>query len=173
MNVGMIKTNVLKGLITITYGLLLFLPVLASADQILTDSISDQTSISDSQSRLQAYINQMLPNHLSNSNVSTTYDRSTKNNKNASSISPSTQTNSIISAIRNSFEPPVNNKSQVALRIRLDKKGDVLSASASGPNEQLNQAAIRAAWAASPSPLPIDLENPDKYSYIIVNFQTR
>ena len=170
MSVGIIKPNISKGLITIACGLLLSLPVLASADGLLTDSISDQTPTSDSQLRLQDYINQMLPNNPSN-DISTTDDRSIKNNKNASSISPHTQTNSIVSAIRNSFEPPVNNEGQVALRIRLDKKGNVLSVSASGANEQLNQAAVEAVKKASP--LPIDLKNADDYSIIIVNFQTR
>lgn len=167
MSVGIIKPNISKGLITITCGLLLSLPIVASADQILTDSISDQTPVSDSQLRLQAYINQMMSDGYSETNM----PNISTNDKETSSITPNSHSKDIASTIRHNFIPPVNSaRERVKLTIRLDEKGNVLSASASGSNERLNQAAIRAAWTSSP--LPIDLDNPNKYSYIIVNFQT-
>lgn len=170
MSVGIIKPNISKGLITITCGLLLSLPIVASADAFLTDSINDQTPVSDSQLRLQAYINQMLSrnNSVSTPVANINDEDSYKPNH---SISSHSQDNSIISDIRHNFEPPFNNKGQVTLRIRLDKSGNVLSVSASGANAQLNQAAVEAVKKASP--LPIDLDNPNKYSNIIVSFQTR
>lgn len=139
----------------------------ASADQILTDSISDQTPISDSQLRLQAYIDQMLSGDYSEKNI----PNISSNDKETSSITPNSHSKDIASTIRHNFIPPVNStRERVKLTIRLDEKGDVLSVSASGANAQLNQAAVEAVKKASP--LPIDLKDPNKYSYIIVNFQT-
>ena len=53
------------------------------------------------------------------------------------------------------------------VRLKLDSRGNVISADASGSNSKVNKAAEVAAFASSP--LPIDLENSSSFSDLIIN----
>ncbi len=163
------KISKLKWLTTLIFGLLLYSPMVFSADTLPTSSISYETPASNSQLRLQAHINQLFSNSYSNDDVTNVRN---ENNEDSSLTSSNSQSSNITSVIQNNYVPPANSeKGQSTLKIKLDKSGKVLSVSASGPNELINRAATEAVMKASP--LPIDLKNASDYSDILVHFQTR
>lgn len=74
----------------------------------------------------------------------------------------------IADKIQRNLRAPIETQGMSArIALRLDSRGNVLSARASGSNEAVNKAAEDAALAASP--LPIDLNNPAKYSELTIN----
>lgn len=163
------KISKLKWLTTLLFGLLFYSSIVFAADTLSSRAINYATPASDSQLRLQAHINQLLSSSEANDSTS---NISSEKNKNESLNPSNSQSSSITSAIQNSYVPPENNsKGQATLKIKLDKSGKVLSVSASGPNELINQAATAAVMKANP--LPIDLKNANNYSEIMVHFQTR
>lgn len=71
----------------------------------------------------------------------------------------------IIAKIQRYFTPPIESQNKVSkLSLQLDQRGNVLSAKASGTDKRVNEAAEKAAFAASP--LPIDPNNPSAFSRI-------
>ena len=77
--------------------------------------------------------------------------------------------NSIMAAIRHHYISPITfAREPVKAIIRLDKTGRVIAVSAIGSSEQVNQAVMSSIREASP--LPIDLDNPDDYSQIVIQF---
>ena len=76
---------------------------------------------------------------------------------------------SIMTAIRDHYTPPITfAREPVKAIIRLDDKGNVITVSATGPSEQINQALMSAIREANP--LPIDLEKPHDYAQIVIQF---
>ncbi|MGO2339929.1 MAG: TonB C-terminal domain-containing protein [Psychrobacter sp.] len=85
------------------------------------------------------------------------------------SYSSDSHKKSIMTAIRDHYTPPITfAREPVKAIIRLDKTGRVIAVSAIGSSEQVNQAVMSAIREASP--LPIDLDNPDNYSQIVIQF---
>lgn len=68
--------------------------------------------------------------------------------------------------IHNIDVPATSQGSTTRLYLKLDKKGNVLSSKAHGSNTNANQAAEKAAYAASP--LPIDLDNPKDFTDLVI-----
>ena len=77
--------------------------------------------------------------------------------------------NSISEKLQGNFKAPIRTQGTSKLTLKLDKKGNVLFATASGSNATFNRAAEKAAFASSP--LPIDFKNPEKFTNLIINFQ--
>lgn len=166
-----IKINISTSLAILLSGSLLSWSSLAVADELLANEASHNTPIVEEKLSLQAHIEQMLAGSHSVNNVSDTNSNEDDNNDEKIHSTSNLEKNDIASAIKYNYLPPANSdKGQVVLSIELDKNGKVLSVSASGPNELVNQAAIKAVKKASP--LPIDLKNPNDYSKISVYFQT-
>ncbi|WP_201584765.1 TonB C-terminal domain-containing protein [Psychrobacter jeotgali] len=103
--------------------------------------------------------------------ISITAGESTVSNT-ASGGSPNRSTgefkNRIAEEIQQHLNAPQNTQGTTArVLLKLDARGAVLSAKASGANPEVNAAAERAAFAASP--LPIDLNNPNAFRELVVN----
>ncbi len=74
----------------------------------------------------------------------------------------------IADKIQRNLRAPIETQGMTArVALKLDSRGNVLSARASGGNDAVNRAAEDAALAASP--LPIDLNNPAKFSDLTIN----
>lgn len=74
----------------------------------------------------------------------------------------------IISKIQSKTDTPFETQGlSTSLSLKLDSKGNVKFAKASGPNAIVNQAVEKAAHAASP--LPIDLDNPASFANLTIN----
>lgn len=74
----------------------------------------------------------------------------------------------IISKIQSKLVTPVETQGlSTSLSLKLDSRGNVKFARASGPNAVVNQAVEKAAHAASP--LPIDLDNPANFANLTIN----
>lgn len=74
----------------------------------------------------------------------------------------------IADKIERNLRAPIETQGLTArVRLKLDSKGNVLSADATGSNPKVNQAAEDAAFAASP--LPIDLDNAANFADLIIN----
>lgn len=165
-----IKINISTSLAILVGGSLLSWSPLAVADELLANEASHNTPIVEKRLSLQAHIEQMLAGSNSANNVSDANSNEDDNDNEKIHSTSNLEKNDIASAIKHNYIPPANSdKGQVVLNIKLDKRGKVLSVSASGPNELVNQAAIKAVMKASP--LPIDLKNPNDYAKISVYFQ--
>ena len=68
---------------------------------------------------------------------------------------------------RNLSAPTETQGLTARVRLKLDSRGNVLSANASGSNPKVNKAAEDAAFAASP--LPIDFDNAANFADLIIN----
>ncbi|MDO5770321.1 MAG: hypothetical protein Q4P13_12530, partial [Psychrobacter sp.] len=76
----------------------------------------------------------------------------------------------IMHVISSNLQAPVNSSNDMSvLTLRLDSKGNVLTASAKGSNPALNNAAENAAYKSSP--LPIDLRHPDQFRNVIIKIR--
>lgn len=76
--------------------------------------------------------------------------------------------NSIAAKIQRNLKAPLETQGITAkVALRLDNQGNVLSAKATGANSAVNDAAVEAAFAASP--LPIDLTNPASFAALTIN----
>lgn len=76
--------------------------------------------------------------------------------------------NSIAAEIQRNLKAPLETQGITAkVALRLDNQGNVLSAKATGANSAVNDAAEKAAFAASP--LPIDLTNPASFAALTIN----
>lgn len=76
--------------------------------------------------------------------------------------------NSIAAEIQRNLKAPLETQGITAkVALRLDNQGNVLSAKATGANSAVNDAAVEAAFAASP--LPIDLTNPASFAALTIN----
>lgn len=74
----------------------------------------------------------------------------------------------IADKIQRNLRAPIETQGMTArVALKLDSRGNVLSARASGGNDAVNRAAEDAALAASP--LPIDLNNPERFSDLTIN----
>lgn len=86
----------------------------------------------------------------------------------SSSRSVGEYTAAIGKKIQRSLQAPMGTQGiKATLRLRLDASGNVLSATASGSNSEVNKAAEQAALSASP--LPIDINNPEAYTNLRIN----
>lgn len=95
---------------------------------------------------------------------------STTSNGGSSSTSRSTGEfkSAILSKIQSKLDTPIETQGLTTLlSLKLDTRGNVKSAKASGPNAVVNQAVEQAARAASP--LPIDLDNPESFANLTIN----
>lgn len=78
--------------------------------------------------------------------------------------------NAIVSKIQQNFHPPVESQNKTSvLTLRIGSDGSVTSATATGADSRVNDAAEKAAYAASP--LPIDTSNPQAFSNIRVTIR--
>lgn len=76
--------------------------------------------------------------------------------------------NSIAAKIQRNLKAPLETQGITAkVALRVDNQGNVLSAVATGSNSAVNNAAEKAAFAASP--LPIDLTNPASFAALNIN----
>lgn len=93
---------------------------------------------------------------------------SSSNSSSKSSRSTGDFKKGIANKIQKNLKAPTETQGLTAkVFLRLDARGRVLSAEARGSNAQVNAAAEKAAFDASP--LPIDLDNPNDFSELSIN----
>ncbi len=96
----------------------------------------------------------------------------TANNTGSSSRSSGDFKKGIADKIQRNLNAPVETQGITArVALKLDNRGNVLSAKANGSNDAVNKAAEKAALAASP--LPIDPNNPASFSDLIINITVK
>ncbi|MEN6670583.1 cell envelope integrity protein TolA [Psychrobacter sp. B38] len=89
-------------------------------------------------------------------------------NKGSGSRSIGDVKSAIADKIERNLKAPTDTQGLTArVRLKLDSRGNVLSADANGSNPKVNQAAEDAAFAASP--LPIDFDNAANFADLIIN----
>lgn len=89
-------------------------------------------------------------------------------NNNATRADKSNAATAIKDKIKKNIRAPLGSQGSVTnLHLKLDDMGNILAVHAQGSNPTVNRAVEKAAYAASP--LPIDLQNPEHFSNIIVN----
>ncbi|MGM8886413.1 cell envelope integrity protein TolA [Psychrobacter sp. 1U2] len=97
-----------------------------------------------------------------------TADSRPANNNSSASRSTGDFKKSIAAKIQRNLKAPLETQGITAkVALRLDNQGNVLSAVATGSNSAVNNAAEKAAFAASP--LPIDLANPASFAALNIN----
>ncbi|MGM8870550.1 cell envelope integrity protein TolA [Psychrobacter sp. 2Y5] len=97
-----------------------------------------------------------------------TADSRSANNNSSASRSTGDFKKSIAAKIQRNLKAPLETQGITAkVALRLDNQGNVLSAEATGSNSAVNNAAEKAAFAASP--LPIDLANPASFAALNIN----
>ncbi|MGP4964663.1 energy transducer TonB [Psychrobacter celer] len=97
-----------------------------------------------------------------------TADSKPASTRSSASASADDFKNSIAAEIQRNLKAPLETQGITAkVALRLDNQGNVLSAKATGANSAVNDAAEKAAFAASP--LPIDLTNPASFAALTIN----
>ncbi|MGP5645318.1 energy transducer TonB [Psychrobacter celer] len=97
-----------------------------------------------------------------------TADSKPASTRSSASASADDFKNSIAAKIQRNLKAPLETQGITAkVALRLDNQGNVLSAKATGANSAVNDAAEKAAFAASP--LPIDLTNPASFAALTIN----
>lgn len=97
---------------------------------------------------------------------------SSKNSGGSSSRSIGEFKRGIADKIQRNLKAPIETQGITArVTLRLDARGNVLSATASGSNAEVNKAAEKAAFASSP--LPIDLDNPSSLENLAINVKVQ
>lgn len=97
-----------------------------------------------------------------------TADSKPASTRSSASASADDFKNSIAAKIQRNLKAPLETQGITAkVALRLDNQGNVLSAKATGANSAVNDAAEKAAFAASP--LPIDLTNPSSFAALTIN----
>lgn len=97
-----------------------------------------------------------------------TADSRPSTNNSSASRSTGDFKKSIAAKIQRNLKAPLETQGITAkVALRLDNQGNVLSAQATGSNSAVNNAAEKAAFAASP--LPIDLANPASFAALNIN----
>ncbi len=105
---------------------------------------------------------------LSEDGESTVSNGGSGSSSNSSSRSTGEFKSAILSKIQSKLITPVETQGlTTSLSLKLDARGNVKSAKASGSNAVVNQAVEQAARAASP--LPIDLDNPASFANLTIN----
>ena len=97
-----------------------------------------------------------------------TADSKPASTRSSASASADDFKDSIAAKIQRNLKAPLETQGITAkVALRLDNQGNVLSAKATGANSAVNDAAEKAAFAASP--LPIDLTNPASFAALTIN----
>ena len=97
---------------------------------------------------------------------------STAKNSGGSSRSIGEFKQGIADKIQRNLKAPIETQGITArVTLKLDARGNVLSANASGANAEVNKAAEKAAFASSP--LPIDLDNPSSLENLAINVKVQ
>lgn len=101
-----------------------------------------------------------------------TADSKPASTRSSASASADDFKNSIAAEIQRNLKAPLETQGITAkVALRLDNQGNVLSAKATGANSAVNDAAEKAAFAASP--LPIDLTNPASFAALTINVRVQ
>ncbi len=101
-----------------------------------------------------------------------TADSKPASTRSSASASADNFKNSIAAKIQRNLKAPLETQGITAkVALRLDNQGNVLSAKATGANSAVNDAAEKAAFAASP--LPIDLTNPASFAALTINIMVQ
>ena len=95
-----------------------------------------------------------------------------KNSSNSPSRSTGDFKRGIADKIQRNLKAPIETQGTSArVTLKLDARGNVISATASGSNATVNEAAEKAAYASSP--LTIDLDNPSSLENIVINVKVQ